>query len=345
MSCEQPTTARPAEQASMTGLTDSFNRRISYLRISVTDRCNLRCIYCMPREGLSLLGHEDILSYEEILRIARISADAGITKIRITGGEPLARKGMPDLVAGLSSIPALSEISMTTNGILLEAAAGALGRAGLHRINISLDTLDPVKYRRITRGGDISAVLTGIHAARLAGLAPIKINVVVMQGINDAEINAFADLTRERPVHIRFIEFMPVNGHGEWNKSRYISNGDIMEKIQTMGELVPLPSQNGSGPARLYRLQGAQGKLGFISPLSSHFCATCNRLRLTADGKLRTCLFSDTETDLRTPLRRGCSDAELKGLMEQAILSKPMRHHVFEHSFRKCTRGMSAIGG
>ncbi|MBN2108774.1 MAG: GTP 3',8-cyclase MoaA [Deltaproteobacteria bacterium] len=326
-------------------MTDSFNRRISYLRLSVTDRCNLRCVYCMPAEGVALMDHAAILSYEEMLRIARVAAGAGITKIRITGGEPLVRKGIADLVAELNHLAGIADISITTNGILLEAAAGALRRAGLRRINISLDTLDPVKYKQITRGGDLAAVLAGIHAARMEGFSPIKVNVVVMRGINDAEITSFAALTMERPVHIRFIEFMPINGHAGLDKSVYISNADIREKIQTIGELLPLPIEPGAGPARLYQLRGAQGKLGFISPLSNHFCATCNRLRLTADGRLRTCLFSDTETDLRLPLRSGCSDADLLGLMARAIFTKPFRHAVLEPSFQKCSRGMSAIGG
>jgi cyclic pyranopterin phosphate synthase len=326
-------------------LTDGFNRRISYLRLSVTDRCNLRCLYCMPAEGVALMDHAAILSYEEMLRIARIAAGSGITKIRITGGEPLVRKGIAALVTELNHIAGISDISITTNGILLEAAAGALRRAGLKRINISLDTLDAVKYKQITRGGDLAAVLAGIHAARIEGFSPIKINVVVMRGINDTEITSFAALTMERPVHIRFIEFMPINGHAGLNKNCYISNADIREKIQTIGELLPLPIEPGAGPARLYQLRGAQGKLGFISPLSNHFCATCNRLRLTADGRLRTCLFSDSETDLRSPLRSGCSDTELLSLIRQAILAKPLRHSVLEQSFKKCRRSMSAIGG
>jgi cyclic pyranopterin phosphate synthase len=333
------------DKQTMHRLTDGFNRHINYLRVSVTDRCNLRCVYCMPKEGVSLIGHEEILGYEEILRIARIAAGIGIKKIRITGGEPLVRKGITDLLAELQHIPQLEDISMTTNGILLEAAAEALRRAGLKRINISLDTLDPEKYRQITRGGNITAVLAGIHAARITGFKPIKVNVVVMRGINDDEIPSFAALTIDRPVHIRFIEFMPVNDQTGWDKSRFIANADIMEKIKTIGEMLPLPAESCAGPARMYRLDGAQGKLGFVSPLSSHFCDRCNRLRLTADGKLRTCLFSDNEADLKGPLRSGCGDADLLEIITKAVAAKPQRHSVSELSFKKCRRGMAAIGG
>ncbi len=323
-------------------LTDSFNREISYLRISVTDRCNLRCIYCMPKEGVSLIGHEDILNYEETLRITKVAAVSGITKIRLTGGEPLVRKGISSFIAKLHKVPDISEISMTTNGILLEDASCALRKAGMQRINISLDTLDPEKYKKITRVGDINSVLAGIHAARIEGFNPIKINVVAMRGINDDEINSFAALTMERPVHIRFIEFMPMNGE---NRDRFISNTEIKKKIQKAGKLLPLCSEYNSGPANMFQLEGAQGKLGFISPLSNHFCEKCNRLRLTADGKLRTCLFSDTEIDLKTPLRSGCSDSDLLTIITNAILTKPKHHTVLEPSFKKCRRGMSAIGG
>jgi len=323
-------------------LIDNFNRKISYLRISVTDRCNLRCIYCMPKEGVSLIGHEDILNYEEIFRIAKIAATSGITKIRITGGEPLVRKNISSFITKLHTIPEILEISMTTNGILLEKASCELRKTGMKRINISLDTLDPEKYRKITRGGNINSVLAGIHAARIEGFNPIKINVVAMRGINDDEINSFAALSMQRPVHIRFIEFMPVNGE---NRDRFISNTEIKKEIQKAGKLLRLFSEYNSGPANMFQLEGAQGKLGFISPLSNHFCEKCNRLRLTADGKLRTCLFSDIETDLKTPLRSGCSDSELQEIIKKAVLSKPQHHGVLDPSFKKCARGMFSIGG
>ena len=329
----------------MPKLIDTYNRHINYLRISVTDRCNLRCIYCMPKEGVSLIGHDEILRYEEILRVARIAAQKGITKIRITGGEPLARKGIIDCIAELNQIPGIADLSITTNGVLLEACAQPLYRSGIRRINISLDTLDPEKYRKITRGGDISAVLTGIRKAREAGFAPIKINVVAMRNVNDDEAVDFARLTMDRPVHIRFIEFMPVAGQTAWAEAQFISSQGLQDKISALGPLIPLDADEKAGPAKMFQLQGAQGKLGFITALSSHFCASCNRLRLTADGKLRTCLFSDDETDLKPLLRGGCTDAELSDVIEQAIRSKPQRHEIHEPSYKKCSRTMSAIGG
>jgi len=322
---------------------DGFKRQIDYLRISVTDRCNLRCIYCIPQKGVPLIDHSDILSYEELLRITRVTVAMGIKKIRITGGEPLVRKEITGFISELYKNPSISDISMTTNGILLKSFAGALRSAGLKRINISLDTLKPERYKKITRGGDIKAVMDGISEARQQGFNPIKINVVVMRGINDDEVCTFAGLTLERPVHIRFIEFMPIGITTGVGRDGFISNNDIMRKIEQIGRLIPNPKS--SGPAQMFQLEGAQGKLGFVSPLSNHFCATCNRLRITADGKLRTCLFSDIETDLKTPLRSGCSDGELQGIIKRAVLSKPQHHGVFDPSFKKCARGMFSIGG
>ncbi len=329
----------------MPKLLDTFNRHINYLRISVTDRCNLRCIYCMPKEGISPMGHDAILRYEEILRVARSAAEKGITKIRITGGEPLVRKGIIDFVGDLKGISGIAELSLTTNGVLLEACAEALYRAGMRRINISLDTLDPEKYRTITRGGDINAVFAGIRKAREAGFAPIKINVVAMRNVNDDEAVEFARLTLDRPVHIRFIEFMPVAGQTMWEEAQFISSEELQNRISALGPLIPLEADEKAGPAKMFQLEGAQGKLGFITALSSHFCKTCNRLRLTADGKLRACLFSDDEIDLKPLLRSGCCDDELSAVIEQAILSKPQRHEIREATYKKCSRTMSAIGG
>ncbi len=326
-------------------LTDTHNRQINYLRVSVTDRCNLRCIYCMPKEGISLIGHDDILRFEEIISVARAAAAVGISKIRMTGGEPLVRKGIAELVARLREIEGITDLSMTTNGILLKSSAGALRRAGLRRINISLDSLDPGRYKSITRGGDLSAVLEGIREARLQGFDPIKINVVAMSGVNDDEMTSFAKLTLDRPVHIRFIEFMPFEGDSKSCKSRFIPSSEIQRRIAAVGRLVPIASEQQSGPARMFKLQGAQGKIGFISPLSNHFCSSCNRLRLTADGKLRTCLFSDNEIDLKEPLRSGCTQAGLQQIITEAIRSKPLRHNVLDRHHKKCLRGMSAIGG
>lgn len=324
---------------------DTYNRHINYLRISVTDRCNLRCLYCMPKQGVALIGHDDILRYEEIERITAVAASRGISRLRITGGEPLARRGITDLIAALHAIPGITDISITTNGVLLEPMAAALHAAGVQRINISLDSLRPEKYAMITRGGDINAVFAGIRRARIEGFSPIKINVVALRGINDDEVLDFARLTLDRPVHIRFIEFMPVDSTSSLDNSHFIPNTEIHERIRTLGELTPVDPEHTNGPAQLFQLPGAQGKLGFISPLSNHFCATCNRLRLTADGRLRTCLFSDNEIDLKTPLRQGCTDAQLQELITRAIISKPRGHQIMEPSFRACCRSMSAIGG
>ncbi len=299
----------------------------------------------MPEEGVPLMDHEQILRYEEIIRIAAASARKGVTKIKITGGEPLVRKGIPDLVACLNEIPDINDISITTNGILLHSAVPALKKAGLRRINVSLDTLNPEKYSKITRGGDINLLLSGIDKARAEGLDPIKINVVAMRGINDDEILSFAELTIERPVHIRFIEFMPLNIKPGCDKGYFISNPEIQREIKKIGSLFPVKSDKKSGPAKMFQIKGARGKIGFISALSNHFCSTCNRLRLTADGKLRTCLFSDNEIDLKAPLREGISDGDLEEIITKTILSKPQRHKILEPSFKKCLRSMSAIGG
>ena len=329
----------------MTKLIDNFNRHINYLRISVTDRCNLRCVYCMPKEGLSQIGHDDVLRYEEILRIARIAAKKGISKIRITGGEPLVRKNIISLVSDINSINGIEDISITTNGVLLKKCAAQLKKAGLKRINISLDSLEKNKYSEITRGGNLDDVLKGITEAKINGFNPIKINFVPLKGINDNEIATIAKLTMERPVHIRFIEFMPVNVKNEWNNDHYIPSEKIKKGLEEIAPLLSVERDEHNGPARMFKFQDAKGQIGFISPLSNHFCDSCNRLRLTADGKLRTCLFSDNETDLKTPLRNGCSDKELEEIITTAILNKPEKHKVLDPSFEKCHRGMSAIGG
>ncbi len=244
----------------MPKLLDTFNRHINYLRISVTDRCNLRCIYCMPKEGISPMGHDAILRYEEILRVARSAAEKGITKIRITGGEPLVRKGIIDFIGDLNRIPGIADLSITTNGVLLEASAEALYRAGMRRINISLDTLDPEKYRTITRGGDINAVFAGIRKAREAGFTPIKINVVAMRNVNDDEAVEFARLTLDRPVHIRFIEFMPVAGQTTWEEAQFISSEELQSRISALGPLIPLEADEKAGPAKMFQLEGRAGQ-------------------------------------------------------------------------------------
>ena len=333
--------------SAMNRLIDFHNRRINYLRISITDRCNLRCRYCMPKEGISQFGHAEILGYEEVLRLSALALKKGVTKIRITGGEPLVRKDAVQLVHQISQLSGLQDLSITTNGILLEEFAPALFRAGLRRVNVSMDSLNPEKYRVITRGGDLSRVWAGIKAARLAGIFPIKINVVAIAGFNDLEILEFSRLTMEDPYQVRFIEFMPLGDSIEWSPERCLPTGEIKRRIETFSPLIPL--ENGTnghdGPARLFKLPGAAGEVGFISPVSDHFCGSCNRLRLTADGKLKTCLFSDEETDLKGLLRSGCSDEELEKKLDEAISTKPLRHGSMAAVMKRCHRPMVKIGG
>ena len=325
----------------MTKLADSFHRPINYLRVSVTDRCNLRCVYCMPPEGISLMPHGDILRYEEICLVAKAAAELGITKLRLTGGEPLVRAGLTDLVAMLAKIKGIDDISMTTNGVLLGRYAVELKKAGLHRVNISLDSLRPERFHKITRMGKLDDVLKGIEAAKEVGLNPVKINMVVIRGTNDDEISHFALLTVSDAWHVRFIEFMPFMEKGKKNRF-LVPVSEMMERIEALGKLEPsLP--NGAGPAKYYRLSGAKGTIGFISPVTECFCQACNRLRLTADGRLRPCLFSDDEVDLRGPLRQGATVEDIKHLIRQAVASKPEKHKLITGV--TCERFMSQIGG
>ncbi|MDY7079635.1 MAG: GTP 3',8-cyclase MoaA [Chloroflexota bacterium] len=327
---------------------DAYNRPISYLRISVTDRCNLRCIYCMPPEGVTWRPHAEIMRYEDIEMIVQAAANLGISKVRLTGGEPLVRLGIVDLVRKLARIPGVDDLAMTTNGILLSRYAADLAEAGLRRVNVSLDTLSPERFQRITRLGRLEDVLAGMEAALRAGLEPIKINTVVIRGMNDDEVADLAWKTMEAEWNVRFIELMPV-GNGQlvddgW-RNRVVTASEIREKIEAaLGELEPAKMSTGGGPARYYRLPGAKGTLGFITPISEHFCYQCNRLRLTADGQLRPCLLSDHEIDLRTPLRQGADVEQIKTLLLQGIASKPMQHHLDEWE-RPENRVMSEIGG
>jgi cyclic pyranopterin phosphate synthase len=331
----------------MNGLIDHHNRVINYLRISITDRCNLRCRYCMPKEGISLFGHTEILRYEEILRLARLAAQKGITKIRITGGEPLVRRGVVDLVAELARIKGIEDLSLTTNGILLANFSSALFQAGLRRVNVSMDSLDPEKYAEITRGGELSRVWAGIEAAQEAGLSPVKINVVAIAGFNESEIVPFARLTLKAPLQIRFIEYMPIGPFEEGKSERCITAKEVRRQIENFLPLEPLG--NGrvyhEGPARLFKFPGAPGEIGFISPESDHFCDSCNRLRLTADGKLKTCLFSDAETDLKALLRSGCGEDDLDRALDAAIALKPLRRGDLGGIRKRCHHPMVKIGG
>jgi len=325
----------------MTRLSDSFQRPLNYLRISVTDRCNLRCIYCMPSEGIPLMSHEDILSYEEICIVAQAAAELGIVKVRLTGGEPLVRAEVTTLLAMLARIQGIDDISLTTNAVLLQRYADELKSAGLRRVNVSLDSLRSDRFHRITRMGNLDDVLRGIEAARQAGLDPVKTNTVVIRGTNDDEVLDFARLTIEGEWHVRFIEYMPFS-KGEKADHLLVPVSEIKQRIETLGELEPSPS-SGGGPARYFRLPGARGTIGFISPVSEHFCRACNRLRLTADGKLRPCLFSDTEIDLREPLRQGATADDIKRLIQEAASCKPEGHKL--GAGITCERFMVQIGG
>lgn len=331
---------------------DSHGRTIDYLRISLTDRCNLRCIYCMPAEGVVPMTHEEILRIEDIERIVRVAADMGISRIRLTGGEPLVRKGVVDLIRSINDIPGIDSVALTTNGILLPRMADDLRAAGLSRVNISLDTLDPEQYTQITRLGKLDAALAGIDAALEAGFSPVKLNSVVVRSL-DQDVFGFAKMSVDKPLHVRFIEYMPVGessgSHGlGWGKQDVVASEELLGIINAraveegLGELKPAAKHKpqGWGPARYFEFENAKGTVGFISPLSRHFCSECNRLRLTADGKIRPCLFSDEEFDIRTPARAG-DDAAIRDVLMRALGAKPDEHHDKVGT----ERGMNKIGG
>lgn len=331
---------------------DAHGRVIDYLRISLTDRCNFRCIYCMPEDGVCQLGHDEILRIEDIERLVRVAAGIGIKSIRLTGGEPLVRKGVVDLVQSITRTPGIENVSMTTNGVLLPQMADDLKRAGLNRVNISLDTLDAQQFREITRVGKLEDTLAGIEAALEAGFNPVKVNAVTVRSL-DQDFLAFAKLSIDRPLHVRFIEYMPVgNASGVdgcgWGKADVIPSEELFEVINEQARaqgLEPLRPAGGSrpigwGPARYFEFPGAQGTVGFISPLSRHFCSECNRLRVTAEGRIRPCLFSDTEYDVRAALRAG-DDEGVRAVLYEALGAKPDEHHDKVGT----ERNMSQIGG
>ena len=326
-------------------LADAFDRRITYLRISVTDRCNLRCVYCMPEAGLPWIPKAEILSFEEIARVVRAAAQIGVRSVRLTGGEPLIRRDLDQLVAMLAAIPGIEDIALSTNGLLLAEQVQGLRDAGLTRANISLDTLREDRFVQIARRPGLDRVLAGIEAAERAGLAPIKLNCVVMRGQNDDEVEAFAELSRQRPVAVRFIEVMPVTENVEGHTSEYISAREILERIGAIAELRPVPGPKGNGPARYYAFDGAPGTVGVISPLSHDYCDTCNRVRLSADGRLKLCLFGDHFIDFRTPLRDGAGDDTLIGIFRGAMYVKPERHHLDIGHTASAMRALSEIGG
>jgi cyclic pyranopterin phosphate synthase len=313
------------------------SRRVDYLRLSVTDRCNLRCTYCMPPEGVPPRSHDDILSYEELAAFTRVAVESGITKVRITGGEPLVRKGCPDFVAMLDAIPGVSDIALTSNGLLLAKYAQELRDAGLRRVNLSIDSLRPERFAAVTRGGRVDEALAGLESAFAVGFSPIKLNTVLLEGIED-ELDDFIALTVERPVHVRFIEYMPVDRRCG-AEPLLVPAGFVLERLRERYGLVPVSGPYGHGPARYWRIPGASGTVGFIAGVSDHFCAGCNRLRLTADGRLRTCLFSGEETDIRPLLDR---PDELRAALD-AVLAAKVYDRCAEQ--RPNDRAMSQIGG
>jgi cyclic pyranopterin phosphate synthase len=326
-------------------LIDGFRRPITYLRVSVTDKCNLRCVYCMPETGLAWLQRDDILSYEEIAELVRAAASVGVRSIRLTGGEPLVRRDLHRLVAALHAIDGIDDISLSTNALLLANQVEELTAAGLRRVNVSLDSLRHDRFEAIARRPGLDAVMAGIDAAIRAGLEPIKLNCVVMRGQNDDEIEAFAELTRRRPIFVRFIEMMPVHENLGLQHDAYMSSDEILARVGEIGLLRPVDGPAGNGPARYFAFDGALGAVGVISPLSHDYCDRCNRVRLTADGRLRLCLFGDHALDLRTPLRSGASPEALAELMRSAMLIKPERHHLRLGETASRMRAFSEIGG
>jgi GTP 3',8-cyclase len=329
----------------MEPLRDAHERAITDLRVSVTDRCNFRCRYCMPAEGMPWLAREDILSFEEITRLVRILARMGITDVRLTGGEPLARREFPRLVSMLRSIEGIRDLSVTTNGYLLERDAAALVDAGIDRVNVSIDSLARDRFHEITRRDALPQVLSGLEAiASHERVRPIKVNAVAMRDFTEHEVFRFAELARSSDYQVRFIEFMPLDGDRAWEPDMVLTGREIRELIETRYELVVLKREP-HATARVYRFADGGGEIGFVNPVSEPFCADCNRIRLTADGELRTCLFSLHETDLRAPLREGASDVELAETIRAAVWRKELKHHVNEPGFRPPPRTMSAIGG
>ncbi len=335
---------------------DTHGRTIDYLRVSLTDRCNLRCVYCMPAEGIQQVDHDQILRYDEILAIVRVAADLGVRRIRLTGGEPLVRKGVVGLIANIRAISGIEDIALTTNGVLLARMAHDLKEAGLSRVNISLDTLDPDKFAEVTRGGNVQDVLDGIDAALEQGFDPVKVNAVAVRSL-DQDFYEFASMSRDRPLHMRFIEYMPVgdsagmNGAG-WGPQDVVSCDDIRMQVDAgaiaagLEALQPLQDEEkpeGGGPARYWKFPGAKGTVGFISPLSNHFCSACNRVRLTSKGGLRPCLFSDEEYPVRQAVRYG-TEEDVRKVLEQTIGAKPEEHHEGDHA-RATATNMNAIGG
>jgi cyclic pyranopterin phosphate synthase len=326
-------------------LVDGHGRRISDLRVSVTDRCNFRCQYCMPAEGLPWLDRAAILSFEEIERLVRVFASLGVDELRLTGGEPLVRRDFPRLVEMIARVPGLRDLSLTTNGYLLERDADALVAAGIQRVNVSIDSLQRDRFFHITRRDSLPQVLRGLDAlARHPQVHPIKVNAVAMRGFTEQEAIPFAEFARTTAFQVRFIEFMPLDGDHAWTADQVLTGEELRAIIHAVHPLEELEREP-SATARVFRFADGRGEIGFINPVSEPFCSDCNRIRLTAEGKLRTCLFSLGETDLRAPLRTGASDAELVAIVRDAVWRKELKHRVGEPGFSQPARTMSAIGG
>ena len=326
-------------------LQDGHGRSIADLRLSVTDRCNFRCQYCMPAEGLPWLERSDILTFEEIERLVRLLAEMGVRDLRLTGGEPLVRRDFPALAQRLCAIDDLDEVSVTTNGFLLERDAEALVRAGVDRFNVSIDSLQRDRFFEMTRRDALPRVLAGLHAlGRFPEAHPIKVNAVAMRGFTEDEVLPFARFARQHPYEVRFIEFMPLDADHAWDRDRVLTGEEIRAQIDATWPLEPEPREP-SATARVYRFADGAGRIGFINPVSEPFCGDCNRIRLTADGRLRTCLFSLNETDLRRPLRAGADDDELEQIVRDAVWRKELKHHVNDAGFVQPARTMSQIGG
>ena len=325
-------------------LIDPCNRYLNYLRISITDRCNLKCIYCVPRDLIPRLSHDEILTYEEILKVVRVGVKLGISKIRVTGGEPLVRKGVYEFLAKLSRISGLTDLSLTTNAVALKDNLQRIKSAGIKRINVSLDTIKPEKFAKITGMDLFDQVWQGIEGALEMGFHPIKINVVALNGVNDEELIDMAQLSFDYPFHIRFIEYMPI-GQSQMGNGPLLLAPEIKKRISVLGHLIPVRNSANDGPAQRYRFDGAAGEIGFIHAMSHHFCDRCNRLRLTARGQLRPCLLSDHHEDVRDPLRDGCSDDQLAEIFFKAVRHKPSDHNLaLQNPARVCGQ-MHAIGG
>jgi cyclic pyranopterin phosphate synthase len=337
--------AMPMIDLTRGALTDAFARPIEYLRVSVTDKCNLRCVYCMPEGGLPWLQRDEILSYEEIAHIVEAAAALGVRAIRLTGGEPLLRRNLHRLVEMIARIPAIDDIALSTNGLLLEEQIDALASAGLRRVNISLDTLRADRFASIARRPGLDRVLRAVDAAIAYGLVPVKINCVVMRGRNDDEVAAFAEYSRRLPIAVRFIETMPVLEYAEAQREEYVSAEELLERLRAIGDLQPVDGPRGNGPARYFAFPGAAGTIGVITPLSHDYCDRCNRIRLTADGRLRLCLFGDHHVDLRGPVRAGATTGEIGEILQRSMLIKPERHHLRLGEPASQMRALSEIGG